>query len=163
PNTAKLTPRNPAFPAWDKVPAAQKKLYARQMEVYAGYQENCDYEIGRVIDSLDDLGLADNTLVIYIWGDNGSSMDRTDTGSFNEMTSQNVIPLTAAQQPALIKLYGVIDAWGGPNMQPHFACAWAWAGNTPFQWGKQVASHFGGTRDPMVIRWPKRIKDKGGL
>jgi arylsulfatase len=163
PADAKLTPRDPAFPAWDKLPADEKKLYARQMEVFAGYQENCDYEIGRVIQSIDDLGLADNTLILYIWGDNGSSMEGTETGSFNEITMQNGIHLTAEQQLKLIEAYGGIEAWGGPNYQPHFACAWAWAGNTPFQWGKQVASHFGGTRNPMVVRWPQRIKDKGGL
>jgi arylsulfatase A-like enzyme len=163
PADARLTPRDPAFPAWDSLPPDQKKLYSRQMEVFAGFQENCDYEIGRVIQSIDDLGLADNTLILYIWGDNGSSMEGTETGSFNEMTMQNGIPLTAEQQLQLIKAYGGIEAWGGPNYQPHFACAWAWAGNTPFQWGKQVASHFGGTRDPMVVRWPRRIKDRGGL
>ena len=163
PRSAELTPRDPAFPAWDKVPTEQKKLYARQMEVFAGFQENCDHEIGRVIQAVEDMSLADNTLIFYIWGDNGSSMEGTETGSFNEMTMQNGIPLNAEQQLKLIERYGGIEAWGGPDTQPHFACAWAWAGNTPFQWGKQVASHFGGTRDPMVVRWPKRIKDKGGL
>ena len=163
PADAKLTPRDSAFPAWDSLPADQKKLYTRQMEVYAGFQENCDHEIGRVIQSIDDMGIADNTLIIYIFGDNGSSMEGTETGSFNELTMQNGIHLTAEQQLKLIEAYGGIDAWGGPNFQPHFACAWAWAGNTPFQWGKQVASHFGGTRNPLVIRWPNRIKDKGGL
>jgi arylsulfatase A-like enzyme len=163
PANAKLTPRDPAFPAWDSLPADQKKLYARQMEVYAGFQENCDHEIGRVVQSVEDLGISDNTLVIYIFGDNGASMEGTETGSFNEMTMQNGIPLTPEQQLKLIDRYGGIGAWGGPNFQPHFACAWAWAGNAPFQWGKQVASHLGGTRDPMVVSWPKRIKDKGGL
>jgi arylsulfatase len=163
PAAAKLTPRDPAFPAWDSVPADLKKLYARQMEVFAGFQENCDYEIGRVVRSIEDLGIADNTLIIYIWGDNGSSMEGTETGSFNEMTTLNGIDVPAAQQLKLIDAYGGIEGWGGPSSQPHFACPWAWAGNTPFQWGKQVASHFGGTRDPMVVSWPRRIKDKGGL
>jgi arylsulfatase len=163
PADAKLTPRDPAFPAWDSLPADQKKLYARQMEVFAGYQENCDSEIGRVIGAVEDMGISDNTLVLYIFGDNGSSMEGTPTGSFNEMTMQNGIPLTPEQQLKLIDRYGGIGAWGGPNMQPHFACAWAWAGNAPFQWGKQVASHLGGTRDPMVVSWPRRIKDRGGL
>ncbi len=163
PASAKLTPRDPAFPAWDSVPAAQKKLYARQMEVYAGFQENADYEIGRVIDTLDELGIADDTLVLYIWGDNGSSMEGTETGTFNEMTTLNGINVPAAVQLKLIDHYGGIGAWGGPEFAPHFACAWAWAGNAPFQWGKQVASHLGGTRNPMVAAWPKRIKDKGGL
>jgi arylsulfatase A-like enzyme len=163
PQNATLTPRADAFPAWDSLPADEKKLYARQMEVYAGFQENADYNVGRLVQAIEDIGLAENTLIFYIFGDNGSSLEGTVTGSFNELTMQNGIPLTAEEQLALIEQYGGIDAWGGPNTDPHFACAWAWAGNTPFQWGKQVASHFGGTRDPIVVRWPKRIKDKGGL
>jgi arylsulfatase len=109
------------------------------------------------------MGLAENTLIIYIWGDNGSSMEGTETGTFNELTTITGVPLSAEQQMKLMEAYGGIDAWGGPVMQPHFACAWAWAGNTPFQWGKQVASHFGGTRNPMVVSWPKKIQEKGGL
>src|SRR5437899_6254387 len=109
------------------------------------------------------MGLADNTLIRYIWCDNGSSMEGTETGTFNELTTITGIPLNAEQQLKLMDAFGGIDAWGGPVMQPHFACAWAWAGNTPFQWGKQVASHFGGTRNPMVVSWPNHIKDKGGL
>jgi arylsulfatase len=163
PASAKLTPRHPAFPAWDSLSAAEKRLYARQMEVYAGYQEKTDFEVGRVVNAIEEMGLADNTLILYIWGDNGSSMEGTETGTFNELTTITGVPLTAEQQLKLIDAYGGIDAWGGPVMEPHFACAWAWAGNTPFQWGKQVASHFGGTRNPMVVAWPDRIKDKGGL
>ena len=163
PADAKLTPRNAAFPAWDPLPADQKKLYARQMEVYAGFQENADHEVGRVLSEVENMGVRDNTLVFYIWGDNGSSMEGAETGTFNELTMQNGIPLTAEQQLALIKQYGGLPAWGGPAMEPHFSCAWAWAGNTPFQWGKQVASTLGGTRDPMVVSWPSRIKDKGGI
>ncbi len=89
PANAKLTPRDPAFPAWDSVPPELKKFYARQMEVFAGFQENCDHEIGRVVQSIEDLGLADNTLILYIWGDNGSSMEGTETGTFNELTTIN--------------------------------------------------------------------------
>lgn len=163
PATAKLTPRDPAFPAWDSLSPQEKKLYARQMEVFAGYQENADYEVGRVVEAIEQMGQADNTLIIYIWGDNGSSMEGTETGTFNELTTLTGITLSADQQFKMIAAYGGIDAWGGPTTQPHFACAWAWAGNTPFQWGKQVASHLGGTRDPMVVSWPARIKDQGGL
>ena len=163
PADAELTPRDPAFPAWDSLSPAEKTLYARQMEVYAGFQENTDHQVGRVVEAIEEMGIADNTLILYIWGDNGSSMEGTETGTFNEMTTLTGIPLTAEQQLKLIDAYGGIDAWGGPVMQPHFACAWAWAGNTPFQWGKQVASHFGGTRNPMVVSWPRRIKDQGGL
>jgi arylsulfatase len=163
PPSAKLTSRDSAFPAWDSLPADQKRLYARQMEVFAGFQENCDHEIGRVISAVEEMGIADNTLILYIWGDNGSSMEGTETGTFNEMTTLNGIELPPAVQLKVIEEHGGIGTWGGPGSQPHFACAWAWAGNTPFQWGKQVASHLGGTRDPMVVSWPKRIKDKGGL
>ncbi|MFO0952703.1 MAG: arylsulfatase [Isosphaeraceae bacterium] len=165
PADAKLTPRNPAFPAWDSLTPAEKAMYARQMEVYAGFQENTDHQIGRVLQAVEDMGQADNTLVILIWGDNGSSMEGTETGTFNEVTTITGVPLTAEQQLALIARYGGMDAWGGPLMQPHFSCAWAWAGNTPFQWGKQVASHLGGIRNPMIVSWPSKIKDgqRGGL
>ena len=163
PANAKLTPRDPAFPAWDSVPPDVKKVYSRQMEVYAGYQENTDHAVGRVLQAIEDMGLGDNTLVIYIFGDNGASMEGTEDGTFNEIITLNGIPLTAEQQLKAIKAYGGLDKWGGPDMDPHYAAAWAWAGNTPFKWGKQVASHLGGIRNPMVISWPKRIKDKGGL
>src|SRR4051812_1689659 len=163
PQNAKLTPRDSAFPAWDSVPPEVKKVYAHQMEVYAGYQENADTAVGRVVKGIEDMGLADNTLIFYIFGDNGASMEGTETGTFNEMTTLNGVPLTADQQLKAIKAYGGLDKWGGPDMAPHYAAAWAWAGNAPFQWGKQVASHLGGIRDAMVIRWPKRITDKGGV
>ncbi|HMF45863.1 MAG TPA: arylsulfatase, partial [Candidatus Udaeobacter sp.] len=163
PPNAKLTPRDPAFPAWDSASPDVKKLYAHQMEVYAGYQENTDNAVGRVVKAIEDMGLVDNTLIIYIFGDNGASMEGTETGTFNEMTTLNGVPLTADQQLKAIKAYGGLEKWGGPDMAPHYAAAWAWAGNTPFQWGKQVASHLGGIRNPMVIAWPKRIKDKGGV
>ena len=163
PANAKLTPRDPAFPAWDSVPPDVKKVYARQMEVYAGFQENTDYAVGRVVQAIEDMGLADNTLIIYIFGDNGASMEGTENGTFNEMTTLNGVALTSEQQLKAIKAYGGLDKWGGPRMAPHYAAAWAWAGNTPFKWGKQVASHLGGIRNPMVIAWPKRIKDKGSV
>ena len=163
PADTQLTPRNDAFPAWDSISPEIKQLYTRQMEVYAGFLENADYNVGRVVKALEEVDVLDNTLVVYIYGDNGSSMEGATTGSFNELTMQNGIPLTPEQQLALIEQYGGLGAWGGPDFDPHFAAAWAWAGNTPFQWGKQVASHFGGTRDPMVLSWPKRISDKGGL
>lgn len=163
PANAKLTPRDPAFPAWESVPPEEKKVYARQMEVYAGYQENTDHAVGRVVQAIEKMGLRDNTLIIYIFGDNGASMEGTENGTFNEIITLNGIPLTTEQQLKAIKAYGGLEKWGGPDMDPHYAAAWAWAGNTPFKWGKQVASHLGGIRDPMVVSWPKRIKDKGGL
>ena len=133
------------------------------MEVYAGYCENADWNAGRVIAAVEEMGELDNTLVIYIFGDNGASMEGTLTGSFNELTMQNGIPLTPEQQLALIQQYGGLDVWGTELAAPHYAAAWAWAGNCPFQWGKQVASHLGGTRQGMVIRYPRLITDAGGL
>ncbi len=163
PMDAQLTPRNEAFPAWEDVPDKLKGLYARQMEVYAGYSENADHNVGRVIDAIDELGELDNTLIVWIWGDNGASMEGTLTGSFNELTMQNGIPLTDEMQLQLAERYGGLEAWGEEIMAPHYGAAWAWAGNTPFQWGKQVASHLGGNRNPMVIHWPDRVEDHGSL
>ena len=142
------------FPAWESLPDDQKALYTRQMEVYAGYSENADWNAGRVLDAIEDMGELDNTLVIYIWGDNGASMEGSLTGTFNELTMQNGIPLTAEQQLALVEQYGGLDVWGTELTAPHYAAAWAWAGNCPFQWGKQMASHLGGSRNPMAVSWP---------
>ena len=156
PADAELTARNDAFPAWDDVPDKLKAFYARQMEVYAGFSENADHNVGRVIDAIDELGELDNTIIVWIWGDNGASMEGTITGSFNELTMQNGIPLTDEMQLQLSERYGGLDQWGAAIMDPHYSAAWAWAGNTPFQWGKQVGSHLGGTRNPMVVHWPAR-------
>ena len=163
PADTELTPRDPAFPAWDDVPDKLKAFYARQMEVYAGFSENADHNVGRVLDAIEELGELDNTLVLWIWGDNGASMEGTITGSFNELTMQNGIPLTDEMQLQLSERYGGLDQWGAAIMDPHYGAAWAWAGNTPFQWGKQVGSHLGGTRNPLVVRWPARVTDQGGL
>jgi arylsulfatase A-like enzyme/uncharacterized membrane protein len=163
PPEAELTPRPDAFPAWDSLSEDERRLYARQMEVYAGYAENCDWNVGRLLDAIDELGELDDTLVIYIFGDNGASMEGTVTGSFNELTYANGLVFTAEQLLALIEQYGGIDAWGTDATEPHYSAAWAWAGNAPFQWGKQVASHLGGTRNPMVVSWPRRIKQAGDL
>ena len=163
PADAELTPRDEAFPAWDDVPDKLRPFYARQMEVYAGYSENADHNVGRVIDAVEELGELDNTLIIWIWGDNGASMEGTVTGSFNELTMQNGIPLSDEMQVQLAERYGGLDAWSTSLMAPHYGAAWAWAGNTPFRWGKQVGSHLGGTRNPMVVHWPARISDAGGL
>jgi len=152
-----LTQRPDLFPAWDSLSESEKKLYARQMEVFAGFSENADWNVGRLLDAIDKLGERDNTLVIYIWGDNGASMEGTITGSFNEMTFLNGVVLDPDHQLQLIEQYGGIAELGGEHTAPHFASAWAHANNTPFQWGKQMASHLGGTRDPMVISWPARI------
>ncbi len=163
PADAKLTPRDAAFAAWDSLPADQQKLFARQMEVYAGFLENADYQVGRVLSAIEETGQLDNTLVLYIFGDNGASMEGTTTGTFNEVTSLLGLPITAEQQLRLIMFQGGLAGWGGPHTAPHYAAAWGWAGNAPFHWGKQVASHLGGIRAPLVVSWPKRIKDRGGL
>ncbi|MGA7418509.1 MAG: arylsulfatase [Acidimicrobiales bacterium] len=163
PADTELTPRDKAFPAWDDVPDNLRAFYARQMEVYSGYSENADFNVGRVIDAIEDLGELDDTLIVWIWGDNGASMEGTITGSFNELTTQNGIPLTQEMQLQLSEQYGGLDQWGAAVMDPHYSAAWAWAGATPFQWGKQVGSHLGGTRNPMVVQWPARIKGAGEL
>ena len=161
PDDAELTPRDDAFPAWEEVPEKLKTYYARQMEVYAGFSENADHNVGRVLGAIEELGELDNTLVLWIWGDNGASMEGTVTGSFNELTMQNGIPLTDEMQLQLVERYGGIEAWGNQMMDPHYSAAWAWAGNTPFKWGKQVGSHLGGTRNPLVVQWPERITERG--
>ena len=158
-----MTERPEAYPAWDSLTDAERRLYSRQMEVFAGFSENADWNVGRLLDAVEEMGELDNTLVIYIWGDNGASMEGTLTGSFNETTFFNGLVLSAEEQFALIDKYGGIDELGGFHTAPHFAAAWAHANNTPFQWGKQMASHLGGTRDPMVIAWPKRIAGGGDL
>jgi len=127
------------------------------METFAAYTAQTDYEVGRVLDVLQQVGQADNTLVFWEIGDNGASMEGTLNGVFNEMTSLN------GQPEDTVYILQHIDEIGGPKSYNHFPVGWAWAMNTPFQWGKQVASHFGGTRNPLVVSWPNRIKDKGGL
>jgi arylsulfatase A-like enzyme/uncharacterized membrane protein len=158
PQDAELTERPDAFPAWDSLNDAQKKLYARQMEVYAGYQENADWNVGRLLDAIEELGDLDDTLIFYIWGDNGASLEGTTTGSFNELTFLNGLVLEADEQTKLIERYGGVEALGGPHTAPHIAAAWAHACNTPFRWGKQIAAYLGGTRDPMVVAWPSRLE-----
>ena len=163
PEETELTERPDLFPAWDSLSDAQKTLYARQMEVYAGYQENADWNVGRLLDAIEEVGDLENTLIFYIWGDNGASMEGTLTGSFNETTFFNGVILEADEQLKIIEKFGGIEALGGFHTAPHFAAAWAHAANTPFQWGKQMGSHLGGTRDPMIVAWPNRIKANGDL
>jgi arylsulfatase A-like enzyme len=155
PKGTKLTPRPAEIPAWDSLSADQKRLFARQMETFAGFAEHTDHEIGRVVEALREMGELDNTLIFYIVGDNGSSAEGGPDGTYNELLALNgIVSDVASQLPH-------IDEWGGPSTFPHFSIGWAHAGNTPFQWTKQVASHFGGTRNPMVVHWPKGVKAKG--
>ena len=157
PANAKLTPRPKEIPAWADMSAAQKRLFERQMETFAGFAAHTDHEVGRLVAQLEAIGAMDNTVFYYIVGDNGASAEGGPEGTFNEMMALNGIIGKADQ------MMQHIDTWGGPTTFPHFAIGWAWAGNTPFQWTKQVASHFGGTRNGMVLHWPKGIKAKGEL
>ena len=155
PKGTKLTQRPAEIPAWDGLSADQKKLFARQMETYAGFASHTDHEVGRLVKAIEDMGEMNNTLFFYIAGDNGASAEGGPDGTYNEMLALNgIISDFASQLPHL-------DEWGGPKTFPHFSIGSALAGNTPFQWTKQVASHFGGTRNGMVIHWPDRIKAKG--
>ncbi len=156
PANTKLTPRPDSLPAWNSLSAEEQKVYARMMEVFAGFTAQTDYEVGRVVDAIDDLGELDNTLIFYIAGDNGSSAEGGLEGLLNENTVFN-----ALSEPLDRKL-AAVDDLGGPKYFNHFPAGWAWAMDTPFQWTKQIASHFGGTRNGMAISWPARIKDKGG-
>jgi arylsulfatase A-like enzyme len=158
PANTQLTAWPTDLPQWDTLSADEKKLFAREAEVFAAYAAYTDHEIGRVIQAVQDLGKLDNTLVIYISGDNGTSAEGTLRGTPNQMTAYNAIldlPI-----PAMLKAY---DAWGSEATYPHMSVAWSWAFDTPFKWTKQVASHFGGTRQGMVVAWPGHIKDAGGI
>lgn len=157
PPDAKLTERSHGLPAWDSLSADQKRLYARMMEVFCAYGAHVDHHMGRVIDAVKQLPDADNTMFIYIAGDNGSSAEGGIEGSLCENMFFNGFPEKWQDN---IK---AIDDLGGPKHFNHFPSAWAHAMNTPFQWTKQVASHFGGTRNPLIISWPAKIKDQGGL
>jgi arylsulfatase A-like enzyme len=157
PPETKLTTRSAGLPAWDSLNADQKRLYAHMMEVFAAYGAECDYEMGRIVDAVKAMPGADNTIFIYIAGDNGSSAEGGLEGSVNENLFFN--GLSEKWQDNL----KVMDELGGPKHFNHFPAAWAHAMDTPFQWTKQVASHFGGTRNPMIVSWPAKIKDRGGL
>jgi arylsulfatase len=157
PPGTKLAPKPEAIKDWDQLTPDEKKLFTRQMEVYAGFCEYADHEIGRLFDALDDIGQRDNTLIFYILGDNGTSAEGGPNGMFNEMTYFNGVQETVQD---MLKHY---DDWGGPNTYAHMAAGWAVAGNTPFMWTKQIASNYGGTRNGLIISWPKRIKDVKGI
>jgi len=158
PANTQLTPWPDDLKKWDTLTADEKRLFARQAEVFAAYAAYTDNEIGRVIQAVEDMGKLDNTLIIYISGDNGTSPEGTTVGTPNQMTAYNgILDLPVAEQ---MKAY---DAWGLPPTYPHMSVAWSWAFDTPFKWTKEVASHFGGTRQGMAIAWPNRIKDAGGI
>jgi arylsulfatase A-like enzyme len=154
---AQLTAWPDDLPKWDTLDAEAKKLYIREADVYAAYLAYTDHEIGRVIQAVEDAGKLDNTLIIYISGDNGASPEGTLNGLYSEFAILNGIHPTVAEN---MKFY---DVWGTDKTYPHFAVPWAWAWDTPYQWTKEVASHFGGTRNGMAMAWPARIKDAGGI
>ncbi len=159
PADCQFTPRPEEIPAWDKMPEDLKPSLRRQMEVYAGFMEYTDYEVGRVIESIEKLDALDNTLIYYIVGDNGASAEGTLNGAYNEMANFN--GLAALETPAYLSQR--LDKLGGPDSYNHYAVGWAHALNTPYQWTKQVASHWGGTRNGTVIHWPKGMRSRGEL
>ena len=157
PAGTKLAPKPEAIKDWSALSADEKKLFTRQMEVYAGFGEYTDTEIGRLIDAIGDTGQLDNTLVFYVLGDNGTSAEGGMNGMFSEMTYFNGVQETLAD---MLKHY---DEWGGPSTYPHMAAGWAVAGDAPFTWTKQVASNYGGTRNGLIVYWPKRVTAKGEI
>jgi len=159
PADAELTPRHNEIPSWDDMPADLKPVLEREMEVYAGFLEHTDHHVGRVLDAVEDLGVLDNTLIYYIIGDNGASAEGTLNGAFNEMANFN--GMAALETPEFMA--SKLDELGSPSSYNHYAVGWAWAMDTPFQWTKQVASHWGGTRNGTIVHWPNGIDERGGL
>ena len=157
PQNAQLTPRPASMASWDSIPEDERPFQRRLMEVFAGFTEHADYNAGRVIDEIEKEGKLDNTLIFYIWGDNGSSAEGL-YGTISEQLAQNGIPTKISQHLEALKELGGLDALGGPKTDNMYHAAWAWAGSTPYKSTKLVAAHFGGTRQPMAVAWPKRIK-----
>jgi arylsulfatase len=159
PADAELTARHAEIPAWDDMPEELKPVLAREMEVYAGFLEHVDHHVGRLIDTIEDLGILDDTIIYYIIGDNGASAEGTLNGAFNEMANFN--GMAALETPEF--LLRKMDELGTPSSYNHYAVGWAWAMCAPFQWTKQVASHWGGTRNGTIVHWPAGIQESGGL
>jgi arylsulfatase len=159
PPETELTERHEEIPAWDEMPEELKPVLTRQMEVYAGFLEHTDHHVGRLVDALDDLGVLEDTLVYYIIGDNGASAEGTLNGTFNEMINFN--GAAALETPEF--MLERIDDFGGPDAYNHYSVGWAHAMDTPYQWTKQVASHWGGTRNGTIVHWPKGFSAKGEL
>jgi arylsulfatase A-like enzyme len=159
PADTELTARHAEIPAWDDMPEELKPVLAREMEVYAGFLEHVDHHVGRLIDTIEDLGILDDTIIYYIIGDNGASAEGTLNGAFNEMANFN--GMAALETPEF--LLSKMDELGTPSSYNHYAVGWAWAMCAPFQWTKQVASHWGGTRNGTIVHWPAGIQESGGL
>jgi arylsulfatase A-like enzyme len=159
PAEAELTARHDEITAWDDMPEKLKPVLARQMEVYAGFLEHTDHHVGRLVDAIDELGVLEDTLIYYIVGDNGASAEGTMNGAFNELANFN--GMAALETPEF--LLSKMDELGSPSSYNHYSVGWAWAMDTPLQWTKQVASHWGGTRNGTVVHWPHGIEESGGL
>ncbi|MGI9252503.1 MAG: arylsulfatase, partial [Thermomicrobiales bacterium] len=157
PPDTQLTERPDQIPAWVDATADEQRLYSRLAENYADFLGHADYSVGRLVDAIETLGIRDNTLIIYILGDNGSSAEGGTAGTINDMMTLNGI------NPPVDKVLPYLDQIGLPGTSPHYPIGWAWAGDAPYKWTKQVASHFGGTRNPMVVSWPARIDDAGAM
>jgi arylsulfatase len=157
PETAELTVRPDSIPAWDDMPAELRPVLARQMEIYAGFLEHTDHHVGRLVDTLEELGVLDDTLIYYIIGDNGASAEGTIHGTFNESITLNGV--SGLETIEFLRAH--IDEFGSPKSNNHYAVGWALAMDTPYQWTKQVASHWGGTRNGTIVHWPKGIEAKG--
>ena len=157
PQNAQLTPRDPTMPSWDSIPEDEKPFQRRLMEVAAGFAEHVDTQVGRLVDELDRLGYGENTLIFYIWGDNGSSAEGQN-GTIAEFLAQNAIPTTVPMHIQALEALGGLDVLGSPKVDNQYHAGWGWAGSTPYKGTKLVASHFGGTRNPMAVRWPAKIK-----
>ncbi|WP_416955079.1 arylsulfatase [Nocardioides sp. T5] len=156
PEDAELTPRDPTLPAWDDIPDAEKPFQRRLMEVAAGFAEHVDVQVGRLLDEVERLGHGDNTVVFYIWGDNGSSGEGQN-GTISELLAQNGIPTTVDMHIKALDEMGGLEVLGSPKTDNQYHAGWAWAGSAPYKGMKLVASHLGGTRNPMAVRWPSRI------
>jgi arylsulfatase A-like enzyme len=157
PQSTRLTPRPATLASWDSIPDDEKPFQRRLMEVFAGFTEHVDAQVGRMVDEIDRLGYGQNTLILYIWGDNGASAEGQN-GTISELLAQNGIPTTTRQQIKALDSLGGLDVLGSPKTDNMYHAGWAWAGSTPYQATKLIASHFGGTRNPLAVRWPAKIK-----
>ncbi len=157
PQSAKLTPRPEGLAAWESIPEGERPFQRRLMEVFAGFTEHADFHAGRVIEEIERQGRLENTLVFYIWGDNGSSAEGQN-GTISELLAQNGIPSNVSQHIAVLEELGGLKALGSPKTENMYHAAWAWAGSTPYRSMKLVAAHFGGTRQPMAVAWPRKLK-----
>lgn len=157
PEDAALTPRPETLASWDSIPEDERPFQRRLMEVFAGFTEHVDAQIGRIVDEIDQLGYGENTLILYIWGDNGASAEGQN-GTISELLAQNGIPTTTEDHIKALDALGGLEVLGSPKTDNMYHAGWAWAGSTPYQATKLIASHFGGTRNPLAVRWPAKIR-----